>query len=400
MLSQLTDGDPLSFLLKQVTIGGKKVDALGELQKRASSVMELMTSAAHTEIRNLIEQAKQNYDIDKLMAELAKIDTVDELKALADEKIGQFVTRLVGRTLDSSANIKEAFKEIRAVLDNVEGFKNKLYGAFKQALNSSYSVALHASYSRSSESDGLIDVLINVANAKGQALLALAGKGDFEEILSTTDSMLVRLREGVFTHRLRRESAFKVHIVGWHLNYAYEGFDRVITETEQRLVPSDRGITVFTSANLQVEKMRKRQNEQMHMNFLLRALGESAKAVPADGKTLTYLIDSLNTLTARYELSFTDEDTSALELQDYLAFATDLGLEKQGANLDTLGVLLPKSGNSGFGRVEASYDVRFGEKALAALLRVKKLQPQAEASIRNAMRQIVLSNYFKERRNA
>src|SRR5678815_4046757 len=166
------------------------------------------------------------------MAELAKIDTVDELKALADEKIGQFVTRLVGRTLDSSANIKEAFKEIRAVLDNVEGFKNKLYGAFKQALNSSYSVALHASYSRSSESDGLIDVLINVANAKGQALLAQAGKGDFEEILSTTDSMLVRLREGVFTHRLRRESAFKVHIVGWHLNYAYEGFDRVITETE------------------------------------------------------------------------------------------------------------------------------------------------------------------------
>ena len=93
--------------------------------------------------------------------------------------------------------------------------------------------------------------------------------------------------------------------------------------------------------------MRKRQNEQMHVNFLLRALGESAKAVPSDGKTLAYLIESLNTLTARYELSFTDEDTSALELQDYLAFARDLGLDKQGANLDTLASLLPKSGNGG-----------------------------------------------------
>jgi len=395
MLSQLTDGDPLSFLLSQVTVGGKKIDSLVELQKRANSVLELMTSGAHAEIRKLIEQTKQRYDIDKLMAEMAKIDTVDELKTLANEKVGQFVSRLVGRTLDSSANIKEAFKEIKAVLDNAEGFKNKLYGSFKDALNSSYSVALHASYSRSSESDGLIDVLINVAGAKGQDLLSQAGKGDFEEILATADTALVRLREGVFTHRLRRESAFKVHIVGWHLNYAYEGFDRVITETEQRLVPSDRGITVFTTANLQVEKMRKRQNEQMHVNFLLRALGESAKAVQSDGKTLAYLIESLNTLTARYELSFTDEDTSALELQDYLAFAKDLGLDKQGATLDTLTALLPSSGNGGFGRVDTSYDVRFGEKALAALLRVKQLQPQTEALIRNAMRQMVLANYLK-----
>jgi hypothetical protein len=133
----------------------------------------------------------------------------------------------------------------------------------------------------------------------------------------------------------------------------------------------------------------------MHVNFLLRALGESAKAVASDGKTLAYLIESLNSLTARYELSFTDDDTSALELQDYLAFARDLGLDKQGATLDTLASLLPKSGNGGFGRVEASYDVRFGEKALTALLRVKQLQPPVEAAIRNAMRQIVLSNYLK-----
>ena len=395
MLSQLTDGDPLGFLLQQVTIGGKKIDSRAELQNRAATVSDLITLPVHAEIRNLIDRAKQNYGIDKLMAELATIDTVDELKDRANEKIGQFVTRLVGRTLDSSTNLKEALKEIKAVLDNIEGFKNKLYAAFKQALNSSYGIALHAEYSRSSETDRLIDALINLSNPRSQDLLAQAGKGDFEEILSTPDTTLVRLREGIFTHRTRRETAFKVNIVGWHLNYSYEGFDRVITETEQRVVPSDRGITVLTTANLQLEKMRKRQNEQMHVNFLLRALGESARAVTSDSKTLPYLIDSLDTLTARYELSFTDEDTSASELQDYLAFANDLGLDKQGATIDTLVPLLPRSGNGGFGRVVTSYDVRFGEKAVTALLRVKELLPQTEASIRNAMRQIVLSNYLK-----
>ena len=38
------------------------------------------------------------------------------------------------------------------------------------------------------------------------------------------------------------------------LNYQYEGFDRVIAETEQRLVPSDQGITVLTTASLEVER--------------------------------------------------------------------------------------------------------------------------------------------------
>src|SRR6185369_1298295 len=230
---------------------------------------------------------------------------------------------------------------------------------------------LHASYSRSSESDGLIDVLINVAGAKGQALLSQAGKGDFEEILATADTALVRLREGVFTHRLRRESAFKVNIVGWHLNYAYEGFDRVITETEQRMIPTDRGITVLTTAELQLERMRKRQKQEIHMNFLLRALGESAKAGKSDGKTTAYLIDALNSLTARYELNFTDDDTSVSELQDYLEFAKELGLDREGATLTSLDPLLPRAANGGFGKVKASYDVRFGEKAITALLGVK-----------------------------
>jgi hypothetical protein len=395
MLSQLTDGDPLAFLLQQVTIRGKKIDALVELKGRAATVKDLMFGAAHQEIRRAIELGKKSFGIDKFFGELATIDTVDELKSVANDKIGQFVTRLVGRSLDSSTNLKEAFKEVQAVLEKIDGFKEKLFTAFKEAMNSSYRVSLHAGYTRASEADSLIDVLINLSEPNGARLLAQAGKGDFEEVLATPDANLVRLREGVFTHKLTRESAFKVHIAGWHLNYSYEGFDRVITETEQRVMPSGQGITIVTTAKLEVERMRKRQNEQTHMNFLLRALGESAKAVKSDPKTTMYLIDTLNMMTARYELSFTDDQTSLSELQDYLSFARELGLAQHGANLETLDPLLPRASDGGFGRVEVSYDVRFGEEAVTALLSVKTLSESAELTIRTAMRRMLLANYLK-----
>jgi hypothetical protein len=291
--------------------------------------------------------------------------------------------------------VKQAFKEIHAVLAKIDAFPDKLFAALKQAANSSYRVALHAEYSRASETDSLVDVKINMSDPRAAALLVLAGKGDFEEIIGTSDTALVRLQEGVLTHRTRRESAFKVNVVGWHLNYRYEGFDRVITETEQRLVPSDQGITVLTTAKLELERQRKRQGEEIQMNFLLRALGESAKVVKSDSKTLGYLIDALTSLTARYELAFTDEDTSESELHDYLGFARELGLDTKGATLDELGPLLPRAANGSFGKIETSYDVRFGQTAIEALIRIKQLSQPAEASVRSAMRLMVLSNYLR-----
>ncbi len=395
ILSQLTDGDPLGFLLEQVMVRGERIDSLAELKRRAAAALDLVRSDAHAEIRNAIALAKQAFGMDGFFRELAKIDTVDELQALAHDKVGYFVTRLVGRTLDSATNLKEAFKQVKAVLDETGDFKDRLYKVFKEAARSSYQVALGAAYSRASDSDALIDVLINMSGRRGADLVAQAGRGDFEQTLTTSDAGLVRLQEGVFTHHVRREHSWKVNILGWHLNYEYEGFDRVITETEQRLIPSDQGLTVLTTADLTVERRRKRGDEQTHVNFLLRALGESAQALTSGKENSAYFIEALGSTTARYQLSFTDEDTSMAELRDYLAFAADVQLDRQGATLDALKPFLPRAQNGGFGRVETRYDIRFGPKAVAALLSVKQLSPTGEAAVRNAMRQMVLSNYLK-----
>jgi len=395
MLAQLTDGDTLGFVARQAGAGGSREEALAEVKRRARATLDLVQQDAHADLRRVISLAKTGFGVDDFFSALAKIDTVEELEAVADEKIGQFVTRLVGHSLDSSPNVKQAFKEVRAVLDHIDVFKNKLFDAFKAATNSSYRAALHAEYSRASENDALVDALVNLDHPQGPELLAQAGKGDFEELLTSPDTTVVRLREGVLTHRTQRGTAFNVNILGWHLNYRYEGFDRVITETDQRLVPSEHGLTVLTTATLEIDRARKRRDEEVHVNFLLRALGSSAKAVKTAPGEAAFVVDALTSLAARYELAFTDADTSPSELRDYLAFANDVGLAARGATFSDLEPLLPRAPNGGFGRVKASYEVRFGARAVAALIGVKAIPPKSEAAIRQTMRQMVLSNYLR-----
>jgi hypothetical protein len=397
ILSQLTDGDPLGFLLDRVTVGGIEIDRLSELRTRAAAVRALIADDVHQEIRDVVALAKDSFGLDRFFRELAKIDTVEELQAIATSKTGEFVSRLVGRTLDSATNLKAAFEEVRAVLESIDGFKDRLFDAFKQATNSTYKLALHAEYSRATEKDALVDVMIRPGHPRGRDLLRQAGQGDFEEILTTADADLVRLREGVFTHKTTRQRAFNVTIVGWHLNYRYAGVDRVITEATQRLVPSKDGggITVLTTLDLDVTRTRTRQDEQVHTNLLLRALGESAGVVAADPSNTRFLVDALSSLTASYALAFTDEHTSGPELDDYLAFARDLGLDTQGASRAALEPVLPRAADGGFGSVKATYDVRFDARSLEALLKLPKLTAPAEQAIRTAMRRIVLSNYLK-----
>jgi hypothetical protein len=103
----------------------------------------------------------------------------------------------------------------------------------------------------------------------------------------------------------------------------------------------------------------------------------------------------LSSLQVRYQLAFTDAETSEMELRDYLAFAQELGLAGQGATFGQLAPLLVRQPDGGFGDVEAAYDVRFGPQALDALLSVSAISAAAETTIRQALRQIVLANYLK-----
>ena len=393
----ITGGDPLTFLLNRIPgPDGKPIPSLPELQRRVTQTLDLIQSDAHKEIREVIKLAKENFPLDGFITELAKVDTIAELRALAGTKAGSFAERLIGKAIAEIKNNDEAKKtveSIRKFIEEEKKFEQRFNDVLKMAAKQRLSASFHAEYSRASERDALIDVEINLSTARGLELMKAAGRGDFRDILASVQPGVVTLNEGVFSHKVTRNSAFSVNIVGWHLNWKYSGFDKVVTEVEQRMKADASGaITVFTTFEMQKEKERKRNAERMHTLFLLRFLGESSGAVASDPKRLEFFVDVIKSSTATYELTFTDDRTEPEELEDYLSFAQEFGLDAAGATIEQLRPLLPTSDRKDFGAVTASYEVGFTEEGLNAIFQTG-IQ---EKVIRLTMRKLLLANYLKK----
>jgi hypothetical protein len=397
VLRTLTGGDPLTFLLNRVPgPDGKPIPSLPELQRRVQQTLDLIQGEAHKEIREVVKLAKESFPLDGFITELAKVDTIAELRALAGTKAGDFAERLIGKAIAELKNNDEAKKVVASIQDFIQQerqFEQRFNNVLKMAAQQRLSASLHAEYSRADERTALIDVDINLSTPAGLDLMKAAGRGDFRDILANVKPGLVTLNDGVFSHKITRNSAFSVNIIGWHLNWNYSGFDKVVTEVEQRMKTDASGaITVFTTFEMQKEKERKRNAERMHTLFLLRFLGESSGAVASDPKGLAFFTDVITSSTASYELTFTDDRTEPEELQDYLAFARDFGLDAVGATFDQLSPLLPASDRKDFGAVTAAYEVGFSEEGLNAIFRAG-----IDASvIRQTMRKLLLANYLKK----
>ncbi|MBN8734593.1 MAG: hypothetical protein J0L64_28935, partial [Acidobacteria bacterium] len=216
---------------------------------------------------------------------------------------------------------------------------------------------------------------------------------DFRDILASVQPGVVTLNEGVFSHKVTRTSAFSVNIVGWHFNWRYSGFDKVVTEVEQRITTDASGaLTVFTTFEMQKEKERKRNAERVHTLFLLRFLGEASGAVASDPKRLEFFTDVITSSTANYDLTFTDDRTEPEELADYLSFARDFGLDAAGATVEQLRPLLPMVEGTHFGEITAAYQVGFTEQGLDAIFRAGI----DEVVVRQTMRKLLLANYLKK----
>ena len=397
VLRTITSGDPLTFLLNRIPgPGGKPIPSLPELQRRVQQTLDLIQGEAHKEIRDVIKLAKENFPLDGFITELAKVDTIGELRALAGTKAGNFAERLIGKAVAELKNNDEAKKVVESIkkfIDEEKKFEQRFNDVLKMAARQRLSASLHAEYSRASERDALLDVEINLSTPRGLELMKAAGRGDFRDILASVQPGVVTLNDGVFSHKVTRTSAFAINIVGWHLNWKYSGFDKVVTEVEQRMKTDSSGaITVFTTFEMQKEKERKRNAERMHTLFLLRFLGESSGAVASDPKRLEFLVDVIKSSTASYELTFTDDRTEPEELEDYLSFARDFGLDAAGATIDQLRPLLPQSDRKDFGAVTAAYEVGFTEEGLDAIFK-SGIQ---EAVIRQTMRKLLLANYLKK----
>lgn len=403
VIRQLTDGDPLGWAL-----GGQKT--LEALKDRVRQAAALVQGPDHEEIRSFITLAKEQFGLDGLMSELSAIDSVDALKALAGTRLGGFVTRLTGTALTTalgSQEAKAAFEIVRQVKGAKDAFSQRFDQILADAAKQSVAMKLSAAYAQADERAALVDLDIRLLGADGslctagQLLMRDAGRGDFSAVLARYQPDVVRLREGLLTHKATRESTVNINIAGWHLDYAYESAHRVITDPRQQIRTSPTGqLTVFTQIDMRAEsdeRHRRRHEERMHSSFLLRFIGETSGRLTDsafDAADQAYLVDTITAAVASYDLTFTDESTTRDELADYLKFARTLGLAASGATEAGVAPILEFKDGS-FGKLDGRYEVRFTRRGLEALFRAAAGPGDiTEAEIRQVLRRIIVGNYL------
>ena len=398
VVQQLTDGDPLSWLIGKIEIDGHTVNSLDEIKARADKVLDLIQDQAHEEIRRLIALAKSRFPLDHFLSELNHIDWMT-LQSMTDRRLKGFVERLIGQSIHGLSNtqIGKVVTKFHGILNGIDNFKNTLYKKIKETLDQSFSFQLHAEYSRATENDALLDFELNLNTTNGQALMKMAGHGDFGDVLSAFGTGDVKLNKGLLTHKVTRQTKFSVNITGWHLGWNYQGLDRLITEAEQRIIPEANGqLSIITTFDMQKEKQRKRNGERVYTNLLLRFIGESHGVVEFDKANQVFLVDAITRMSSTYALVFEDPNTTEHELAQYLSFADDFGLAASDeAALQTLEQLLPTDAQGNFGDTSITYNVRFTEPGLRSLFN-QPFGPSEEMFLRRTMRLIVLANYLNK----
>lgn len=398
VVQQLTDGDPLSWLLGKIEIDGHTLNSLDEIKARADKVLDLIQNQAHEEIRRLIALAKSKFPLDRFLSELGHIDWMT-LQAISERRLKGFVERLIGQSIEDLSNtqIGKVVTKFHGILNGIDNFKNTLYKKIKETLDQSFSFQLHAEYSRASENDALLDLELNLNTTNGQGLMKMAGQGDFGDVLAAFGTGDVKLNKGVLTHKVTRQTKFSVNITGWHLGWNYQGLDRLITEAEQRIIPEANGqLSIITTFDMQKEKERKRNGERVYTNLLLRFIGESHGIVDFDKANQAYLVDAITGMSSHYTLVFEDPSTTEQELAQYLSFADDFGLAvSDEAALQTLEPLLRTDTQGNFGDTSVTYNVRFTEEGLRSLFK-QPFGPTEEMYLRRTMRLIVLANYLNK----
>jgi hypothetical protein len=391
LTSGITGGDVVTAILQ---------DPIAEIQKKVADLTNLIQSDAHTEIRSFISIAKSDLGLDPLFNQIAQFDSVDTLKIAASNEVQHLIQRITNQwpfdTIATNA-LQPILDLAKKFSDASAAFWTSFDSALSEASSQAISLEINALWESSSETDALVNVDINLNDPAGPGLLKEAGSGDFTRILGDYNPGVVLLNSGKLTHNLKSYSGVKINVVGWHLNYQYESSYTVLTQADQRILPTSTGrINVFTTIDMQALKNKQRQTTQaeetLYTCFTLRLLAESANLAPGDAQRLAYLYDVVTGVDASYQMTFTDTNTTPAKLEAALDFAAVLGLDKYGANLASLQPVLQKDPSGNYGAIQAEYQVMFTKAGLMHLFAADF----DGNTIRGILKPIVIANYYNQ----
>jgi hypothetical protein len=353
IINRLVGGD-LFNLLKDNTLFAQTTGI-------AEKTLEFMNGSWQKPLKDLVDEIKPAFPLDKLMGQVAQFASKDKLLTLADTKLQGLVEKLLGRAWSeiNASNAGKIAKDLNDALANVSKFKDTWSARLKEAANESFKIQANYTYTRASSDEALIDVEIDVSETAGQALYQAAAHGKFAQVLANPSSPLLEVNAGALTHKLTKSTQLHIAVLGWE----FTSFHQVISNTEIAIQRGASGqIQVFTTeASLKdrrEKKGRDKTTETVATNFLLRFTGEIAQSSP-DGP---YLTKNINNMAAQYDLSFTDEKTDEAELRNYLDLAESLQLiPSAAAFIAGLKTQFPQ----GFGKVTAKYIVAFDNDGVA-----------------------------------
>ncbi|HWN09306.1 MAG TPA: hypothetical protein VNO50_08615 [Pyrinomonadaceae bacterium] len=371
-LQRITDGDTWDLIRRlwnekfnDLLLKETEFEQFSEFVKK---VKEFLDGGVAKNVRDFIASVKKEFPLDGLLNQLAKYDTPDELKALADEKLQAFVGRIIGRTfaeLSGNADFQRALKQIQAVRDKIDQFRKTYAKAVKLAAHQSVAFHLNYLYKRASKGESLLDVEIDISTTEGARLAELALSGDFTGVLKGYNPQLVRINKGKFTHEVTRSAQVNISIFNWN----YKGIVELVQNSQHSVETVERGLlhvySIDTSISQTTEKDWKKLKEAVRSNFLLSIVGQSPQPAgspdSAIGPENEYLIETIRSVTAKYDLLFEDDRTKAAELTQYLQLAEYLRLIPSAPQtVNDIEVQFPQ----GLGKVSVKYVVNYDDAAV------------------------------------
>lgn len=355
-------------------------------------------------IRDFIADVKEEFPLDGLLTELAKYDTPDELKKLAEKKIQGLVSVIIGRAFDElkkSDDFKQAAAKIEAVIAQIDKFRKTYADALKKVVHQNFAANVAFNYKSVKKGEALLDVEIDLSHPDGPELARRASRGDFIGVLDRFQPGVIRINQNKLTQDLTKSTEVQVTIWNWKYRHLAE----IIQHSEHSVEAAPAGgllhvYSIDTSAKETTEKRGwDKFKETVRTNFTLSVTGQTfqPQGAPSTGPDGEFLIETLSKLAASYDLSFEDERTKSTELTQYLALADQLKLGP-GSTVTISELTTQFPSPPGLGKVSVSYAVRYNDAAVrAAFLQYDMADPAQKALLESYTREtarLLVSAYW------
>ncbi len=239
IVSYLTDGDPLNWMLGEINVYEQTIASLPELKRRAEQTLRLIQDPGYQPLRDFVKLAKEQFSLRSILTEIGEIDSATKLRQQSNTSTSAFIEGLMGKCICefNDHELSTVFDNLKELINSMDGFEKYLCEKFKESVRQSVSQDVVTEYNHANEQDALIDLCLNLSTAEGKLLMRSIGEGNLTNVSAAIRPNLVRLNYGLFTHRVTPQNRFVLNASNWYsgLKEKWPGLEKGIFNTESRL---------------------------------------------------------------------------------------------------------------------------------------------------------------------